>query len=72
MIYVLVYRRFDYYRFDDVIKASTDLDVVVNVKESGPHKLLPMYFESSEHYKEDSTILAEQEIPHFVIMEFLE
>ena len=72
MIYVLVYRRFDYYRFDDVIKASTDLDVIVHVKETGPHKILPMYFEPSQHYKEDSAILAEQEIPHFVIMEFPE
>ena len=72
MVYVLVYRRFDYYRFDDVIKASTDLDVVVNVKENGPHKDLHMYFESSEHYKEDLNILVEQEIPHFVIMEFPE
>ena len=72
MIYVLVYRRFDYYRFDDVIKASTDLDVVVNVKENSPHKDLPVYFESSEHYKEVAAILAEQEVPHFVIMEFLE
>lgn len=60
MVYVLVYRRFDYYRFDDVIKASTDLDVVVRIKENGPHKDLHMYFESSEHYKEDSVILAEQ------------
>lgn len=72
MIYVLVYRRFDYHRFDDVIKASTDLDVVVHTKENGPHKIIPMYFESSEHYKEDYEILVEQEIPHFVIMEFLE
>ena len=72
MVYVLVYRRFDYYRFDDVIRASTDLDAVLYIKERSKHKDLPMYFESSEHYKEDSAILAEQEIPHFVIMEFLE
>jgi len=72
MIYVLVYRRFDYHRFDDVITASTDLDTVVYVKENGPHKDLPVYFEYSEHYKEDSAILAEQEISHFVIMEFKE
>ena len=72
MVYVLVYRRYDYYRFDDVITASTDLDVVVHVKENGPHKILPMYFEYSTHYEEDSAILAEQEIPHFVIMEFKE
>ena len=72
MIYVLVYRRFDYYRFDKVIRASTDLDVVVHTKEKCKYKDLHMYFESSEHYKEDSAILAEQEIPHFVIMEFLE
>ena len=72
MVYVLVYRYFDYYRFDDVIYASTDLDFLVAIKERSPHKDLHMYFESSEHYKEDSAILAEQEISHFVIMEFLE
>ena len=72
MVYVLVYRRFDYYRFDDVIRASTDLDVVVRTKENSRHKDLHMYFESSEHYKEDFATLVEQEIPHFVIMEFLE
>ena len=72
MIYVLVYRRFDHHIFDDVIYASTDLDFLVAIKERSPHKDLHMYFESSEHYKENSSILAEQEIPHFVIMEFLE
>ena len=72
MVYVLVYRRFDYYRFDDVITASTDLDVLVAVKEQSQHKDLHMYFEYSTHYEEDSAILKEQEIPHFVIMEFKE
>ena len=72
MVYVLVYRRFDYYRFDEVIRAATDLDVVVHTKENSKYKDLPVYFESSERYKEDSATLAEQEIPHFVIMEFLE
>lgn len=72
MTYVLVYRRFDYYRFDDVITASTDLDVLVAVKEQSQQKDLHMYFESSTHYAEDSVILKEQEIPHFVIMEFKE
>ena len=72
MVYVLVYRCYDYYRFDEVIKASTDLDVLVKVKEQSQRKDLHMYFEYSTHYEEDSAILAEQEIPHFVIMEFKE
>lgn len=72
MVYVLVYRRFDYHRFDDVIYASTDLDVLVAIKERSPHKELPIYMESSIHYEEDSATLEKQEIPHFVIMEFLE
>lgn len=72
MIYVLVYRSFDYYSFDDVITASTDLDVLVAVKEQSQHKDLHMYFESSTHYKEDSVVLKKLETPHFVIMEFKE
>ena len=72
MVYVLVYRYFDHYRFDEVIAASTDLDTIVNRKENSKQKDLHMYFESSYHYEEDAAILANQEIPHFVIMEFLE
>ena len=72
MVYVLVYRRFDYYRFDEVIRAATELDVVVHTKENSKYKDLPIYMESSIKYEEDSATLAKQEIPHFVIMEFLE
>lgn len=77
MVYVLVYRRFDYYRFDDVITASIDLvelySRIGSLNEARVAKNqpgLPAYTEISELYKECYPMLEAQETPHFVIMEF--
>lgn len=71
MIYVLVYRSFDYYRFDDAIAASTDLDILVGRVPQGRENLA-IYRENSPFYEKDRPKLSFNEIPHFVIMEFPE
>ena len=67
MIYVLVYRRFDYHRFDDVITASTDLESLKETEHD-----LPLFMEYSAEYREIREKLHFDEVPHFVIMEFKE
>ena len=71
MIYVLVYRRFDYHRFDDVLTASTDLGILVDRLPKDKEDLT-IYSENSDKYKEEYQTLAFNEVSHFVIMEFLE
>lgn len=76
MVYVLVYRRYDYHEFDEVIAASNYTQKIHKAIEAQQEKMgtvkIPTYIEDTPLYEKDYQRLVFDEIPHFVIMEFLE